>query len=241
MKRILIAFVLAFLSGCATIPHYRVNPAFKGYFGEPKTIAIMPPDVKIHRLTAGGVSELMDGWSQQAESAILKAIKNEMRLLSSTELTLIDDSSLQENSRDFLKEQQGLFNAVAFSIISHTYIPESTFRHKLKNFDYTLGSEISGISEIVECDAILFSSGCNYIWTAGRTSLQFFALLVGAATGVTIIIPAGPEWIMLSLVDAKSGDVIWFDYIAMPGDLRKDIVASRSIAKLFYGFFAGLR
>ena len=82
-------------------------------------------------------------------------------------------------------------------------------------------------------DAILFCAGKNYIWTKGRISLSLFGILVSAATGVPVIVPAGPEWIAIALVDGRSGDLIWFDYRPMPGDLRKAEVVEKLVKKIF--------
>jgi hypothetical protein len=38
------------------------------------------------------------------------------------------------------------------------------------------------------------------------------------------------------LVDVKTGDVVWFNYIPMPGDLRNKEVDRKLIKKLFSDF-----
>ncbi|MBI3008065.1 MAG: hypothetical protein HYY56_00865 [Candidatus Omnitrophica bacterium] len=43
-----------------------------------KTVVIMPVDVKMYKVTAGGVKELMDEWSDEAKDNILKSVKEEI-------------------------------------------------------------------------------------------------------------------------------------------------------------------
>lgn len=236
MRKTYVFVFLLLLSGCATT--YRTNLRFEDYFcaQRPKTIAIMPPDIKIHRLTAGGVSELVDEWSDEATEKVVNLLIQQINSFRSLTVSSFKIEYLNEEKRSFLKEQRGLFNAVSYSIISHTYLPESTFSHKIAHFDYTLGHEIAPLSEIANADTLLFCSGRNYIWTSGRVVLSTFGLLIGAATGVSVIVPAGPEWLVVSLVDAKTGDVVWFDFVAMPGDLRNEEVDRKHIKRIFSSF-----
>lgn len=235
MKKILLFVCLVLVSGCASV-HYRAPKSFETYFDTPKTIAVMPPDIKVHQLTAGGVTELMDEWSYDAEKDMLTALREELSEFPGIKLVFIDEKALSQEVRDRLREEEGLYKAVAYSIINHTYNPGSIFRHKLDNFDYTLGPDVSWISSLADADALLFCSGTNYIWTTGRVCMAAFGLLVGAATGVCVIPAAGPEWLSVSLVDIKTGDFIWFDYLPMQGDLREIEINRKLADKLFVSF-----
>lgn len=233
MKKISILLcVCLLLSGCTTTK-YRAIPGFEQYFSGVKTIAIMPPDIKISKLTAGGVTELMDEWTAEAKSKILYAIREELSPSYSFNSNLVDVEKLPESDKDFIREQTGLYNSVAASIVWHTYAPDSIFQHKINNFDYTLGPDISRLSTLAECDTLLFCSGRNYIWTAGRTGMAFFGALLGCATGVLILPTSEAEYIAISFVDVKSGDVVWFDCNTMQGDLRKDTVCQKNMRSLF--------
>lgn len=234
MRRIMVVSIFSlFLIGCVATKSYRASSLFESYFDNRRTIAVMPPDVKMYQLTAGGIPELIDEWSDSTKAELLSCIREELNSMRSVNPSFIDDKTLSEEDRDFIKEQNGLYSAVGGSIIWHTYTQGSIFKHKMDNFDYTLGSELSKISDITNADALLFCTARNYIWTAGRTSTQVFATLFGALTGVVFILPSGPELLAVSLIDAKTGDVIWFHYIPMQGDLRKKEVCKEKVAKLF--------
>jgi len=234
LKILLLVLLICFIPGCATT--HRTNPKFAKYFETPKKVAIVTPDIKINKLTAGGVSELIDEWSEQAKGKVLSAMQSELKKFPYITVLRLDEEKLNTQDKDFFKEEKGLFNALAYSIVAHTYLPGSTFQHKISNFDYTFGEEISKLSMKAQSDALLFCAGTNYIWTAGRVCLATAGILVTAVTGVAVIVPAGPEWLAVSLVDAKTGDVLWFDYVILPGDLRDEYVDTQQMKRVFSSF-----
>lgn len=236
MKKLLaLTMSCLILSGCATA-NFRTNQKFEGFFSSQKNVAIMPPDIKINKLSAGGVPELVDEWSDDAKGKILAILTKELSLFPSMKVSLIKDFEMQESAKYSLKEQQGLFRAVADSIIIHTYLPESTFKHKLANFDYTLGTEISTLSSAADSDVLLFCLGTNYLWTGGRIALSIFGMLASGVTGVYVGPMPMPEYFILSLVDSKTGDVIWFDYVYAPGDLRNEEVDQKLVSRILNNF-----
>jgi hypothetical protein len=235
MRKLLVVILVFTLYGCSTVT-YRKSPKFDTYFDQTKTIGVVSPGIKMYKLTAGGVDEYVDEWSVQTKETILKLIKEKLHALARSEVVYMDEKNFNESQKDLVKEQNGMFFSVAASIIDHTYLPQSRFPHKLKNFDYTMGEEIGGLSSLVNADTLLFCSGRNYIWTSGRVALSIFSALVSGVSGVYVVIPAGPEWIVLSLVDAKTGEVIWFNYKPMPGDMRNADVDKKIVDDLFKDF-----
>ena len=61
---VVLFLALGLLAGCAPAT-YLTHPQFEERARLIKTVALMPPDMKLYRLTAGGVTELMDEWSEQ--------------------------------------------------------------------------------------------------------------------------------------------------------------------------------
>ncbi|MDD2751568.1 MAG: hypothetical protein PHN59_00345 [Candidatus Omnitrophica bacterium] len=239
-KKSLILFTaLIFLSGCANVP-VRKQARFDRYFdsgGTEKTVTVMPIDIKFYKLTAGGISEQMDEWDKQADELFRQEIIKRLDPSSKIKIKILDESSLDEDARNFVDEQNGLYRAVAQSIIAHTYTPGNIFSQKLTFFDYTLGTELSRLNDSFSTDALLFFSGSRTYWTGGRVFLATWGILLGAATGVSVI-PAGvPDWVAVALVDAKTGDVLWFRYFGQPnvvvGDLRQEKIVSDTVEYLF--------
>jgi len=236
MKRFLIVVTALFLlSGCGTVP-YRTGPSFETYFDSSKTVSVLPPDMKMYQLTAGNVDEYNVEWSEKSKAIVERRLKEEVERLKGVRPVEFGDVSLNSQAEDILDRQTGMFYTVADSVIVHTYFPEMIIKHKVKNFDYTLGEEVSALKDISPADTYLFCSGKNYIWTAGRATLAAFNFLAAAAVGVPVVIGPGNEYIALSLVDGNSGEIVWFNYQAVPGDMRKPEVVDRVVKRLFRQF-----
>lgn len=236
MRKLIFLVLMVFcLTGCSAMS-YRTNKEFGDYFKVKKDVAILSPDMKIFRLTAGGVDQYQDGWSNASISFMREQLERELDTFDTIRFESLDDRSLSTADKDFLDEQKGIYYAVSHSVVTHTYEPATLFKHKVKNFDYTMGDELNRFKDIKDVDAILFVNGRNYIWTAGRASLALISGAVGAFTGVTLPVPAGKEWLTASLVEVRTGNILWFNYLPMPGDMRKEKTVRRLTKKLFRDF-----
>lgn len=224
------------ISGCAGVP-VRKGSRYDGYFQAPKVVYMMPSDVKQFKITAGGVTEEMDEWEADTNHQLRLRIKNTLESSGSINVTVVDKAPIDEQLVQFLNEQNGLYRAVAQSIIMHTYTPGSIFKHKLNCFDYSLGPRVGEINDFVSADSILFVGGKRTYWTGGRILLTACAMLAGAAVGASVMPVPIPDWLAVTLVDAKTGDIIWFRYLGQPesgiGDLREPQVIEKSVDILF--------
>lgn len=236
--RYVVVLCIAILTsaGCASVPA-RINPQFTGYFKTPKNVYIMPSEIKQYKLTAGGVIEEMDDWEDKTDAFFQNDIKGILGTSGRMKIDNLDISQADSNLKDFIREQNGLYQAVAQSIIMHTYLPVSTFQHKINQFDYSLGPEVGGINKFMSVDTLLFVGGKRTYWTGGRILVNACAMLAGAAVGVAIIPAQVPDWLAVSLVDAKTGNIIWFRYLGQPeaaiGDLREKEEVAKVTKYLF--------
>lgn len=234
-KSIGLIFTLVCLTGCTPLT-YRTNASFDTYFKAKKKVAVLMPDMKIFKLTAGGVDQYQDDWSANSAFHMEQELRKELATFDSIDFVFLDPTALSDAQRQFVDRERSIFYTVAYSVVTHTYEPEMLFKHKVKAFDYTLGEELSEFNTVENVDAILFVNGRNYIWTAGRASLAFLSVAVSAFTGVYIPVPAGKEWLTASLVDVNSGDVLWFNYLPLPGDMRMEKTVRRLSKRLFRDF-----
>lgn len=235
MRKIFVVILVMSQVGCAPVT-YRTNSKFDGYFNEKKKVAVVDPDMKIFRFTAGGVDQYQDDWSIRANEFMKEELIRELDTFDTIEFVHIDKNLLNDVNKGFIDQQKAVYFMVAYSVAAHLYEPATLFKHKKVNFDYTLGSELADFKHIEDVEAILFINGRNYIWTAGRSSLALLSGAVTLFTGVYIPVPAGKEMLTASLVDVESGDILWFNYLAMPGDMRKHKTDRRLIKKLFRDF-----
>lgn len=189
----------------------------------------MPADIKVYRITMGGVREEMDEWSQTARVLISESLKQHLKTRYGFEIKFITEDWLKANHRDLWEDNRALFDAVSMNIFMHAYPGDNGFPSKMENFDYTLGTEISALAKVSEADALLFVQGFDYEATTGRNVMAVFNVLVGAAIGV-IPIYHDPIMLSLGLVDGESGNVEWFK--ATPADNSNSFLNKKQVEAL---------
>ncbi len=197
--------VLLFLSfvfaGCATT--LKTSPTYPQVMGRTKTIAVMPPDIHVYQLTAGGVREEMDEWNQQAKEFIQEKLKMHLAERFGIQIKFIEEDWLKTHHRDLWQAHRGLFNAISMSALQHAYFGPDVFATKSKNFDYTFGAELSELAAVCGADALLFLYGFDYEATMGRKIMSFWAAIGG-------VVLLNPSAMVMGLADGATGDVVWF-------------------------------
>jgi len=212
MSRILSAFIFIVLltSGCTTTsPFLRTSPQFDQSIAQIKTIAVMPADIEVYSLTAGGMRELIDEWNDIAEQLIKENLKEHLADRFGFTTKFIEEDWLKQNYKDLWNSNRALYNAVAMSALLHTFSMENIFPTKKKNFDYTLGIEVESLANVCQADALLFVYGFDHEATGGRAALAVWNFLLGAALGTVILTP-NPSGMFMGVVDAHTGELIWF-------------------------------
>jgi hypothetical protein len=235
----IISLILACLliSACATAPRYRAHPQINSKIENVKTITVIPLKVDVYQLTAGGVKEKMDEWCMQAQRNVMTAIEDDLKLRPLLNIKSFPETLMSEDRKINLEQTGALFEAVNSSIIIHTYgQPVHRFPEKIQNFDYTLGPEVRQLSD--QTDALLLVRGVDNIATAGRKAVQAGGVILGALVGVQVTPNLGVTAVNLALVDANTGEVLWFNYHASAGDhdLRNPIDTTAMVMDILKDF-----
>ena len=223
-----------FLTACATSPaSYRSNVQFDEKLKTTKRITVIPLEIEICELSAGGVKEKIDQWCVQAKNNVMTAIQKELEAKPLLFVKPFYENMLSEDQRSNLDETSALFDAVNSSILIHTYgIPEQRFPEKIENFDYSLGKEVGEISKDV--DALLFVRCIDIIPTAGKQALETGKLILGVLAGVALPVNMGGTSVSIALVDADTGSIIWYNQhgSGLSADLRDPIKTTTIVKKL---------
>ncbi len=226
-----------FCAGCAA-PTFRAHPQLNEKMRTAKTVLVMPPEIKVYQLSAGGVKEEIDKWSEEAQKNVMTAIYDLMRNKTNIIFQPFPEDSLSADIESSLKETQALFDAVNLSIIIHTYGPkEQSFPDKIENFDYSIGPDAKKLAE--QADALFFVRGTDHVSTAGRVALQWTkAILLTAITGVGTSPDLGSTQLTVSLVDADTGNILWHNFKGSSGnhDLRDISSTSELVSNLLKNF-----
>jgi hypothetical protein len=237
------------LSGCAV--SYRANSRFQEQAQQIRTVAILPSEVKVYQIDADGVREEIAEWSAQARSNVVTALENELRAKMKTVVKVVGEETLAEE-KTRLEETRALYDAVSAMILLHTY-PDTNvrghfFEEKLKNFDYSLGTEVGSLAN--GADALLFFDAQDHVWTAGRQAVQALGVILYFGAGVaargwlpvfinpTIVWMSGGTGVRAALVDSGTGDVLWINAVGSGAgkDLRDPASARTMVSELFKDF-----
>ena len=208
------------LAGCAAPSNVQKIDQLESIGDDPR-IVLMPPDVRYYLVTAGGVPEPHEEWTTAAQTNFSSAIQEHATSIGA-DLRAIDKDDLSADEVRY----ETLHSAVGNTLLTH-YFGMVRLPSKGENFDWSLGPGVSSIGQQHDADYALFVHYRDYQASGGRVA---FAILAAAA-GVGV--PMGSESGFASLVDLKSGDIVWFNrVIAGSGELRDPEGARTAVNKL---------
>ena len=182
-----------------------VNPAFsQNLDARPKKVVLLPPQVFVFELSAGGVQTRMAEWEATARNNLTTAAT---RLAQDSGLfELVPTPSLTPADLDRLDAHIGLYDRVAQSVFVYGRGEQSAWAHKKNEFDYTVGPGLAFLREQTGADAALIVLGSDFISSGERKAAFVVGLLLGVA------LPLGQSFITAGLVDLKTGDVQWMGF-----------------------------
>ena len=220
-------FVCLICIGCATT-NYKANPP-PPTLPKNARVLLMPLDVQLFELTAGGLQEPKADWTAAAETHVDTALENYLAQKKDTVLRYEHPQGNPEKSR--MNEQlMKLHEAVGNSIMIHTYFAGYNLPTKKDTFDWSLGNGIQRINERYDAHAALFIFIRDSYASPGRKA----AMVLGALAGITIT--GGFQTGFASLVDLQTGDVLWFGrLLRQTGDLRTPEPAYEAVSQLLFG------
>lgn len=222
-----VLFVCLICVGCATTS-YKVIPPSPN-LPENARVLLMPLDVQLFELTAGGLQEPKADWTAAAENHVDTALENFLAQKKDTVLRYAPPQDNPEKSR--MHEQlMKLHEAVGNSIMIHTYFAGYNLPTKKDTFDWSLGGGIQRINERYDAHCALFIFIRDSYASPGRKA----AMVLGALAGITIT--GGFQSGFASLVDLQTGDILWFGRLfRTTGDLREPAPAYEAVSQLLFG------
>ena len=224
LARLLLIALVALLAGCVTATH-RQTPELQRTQGVSR-IVLMPLDVELAHVTAGGLQEPDATWTEQALHNIRAVLAQEAP---SWNVELVDFNP----DRGTLEERETslalvkLHRAVGNAIMVHEYTPNFALPSKKGKFDWSLGPEAAAIARSQHADYAMFLFVRDTYATGGRVAL----MVVAAAFGVGI--PGGGQVGFASVVDLRTGEIVWFNrLVRSTGDLRTPQAAAETVKSL---------
>src|SRR4030095_14292140 len=221
------------IAGCATHSSINKNLSTQSDRPLPRRILLAQPDIRVHEVSTGGVVEKVDEWSNKASDEAAKSLE---ALAQSTNMfELVPSSKLSHAQRATLEQYSALYILVAGSASLAQRSPYAAWKDRAADFDYTLGSGMSGVAGEQKLDAVVFVVGTDHISSAGRKAAMVVGVLAAAFTGVVIVPNSIPSFLTAGVVDMRTGDVLWFSTETRGGadDLRDPATVKSVIDGLF--------
>jgi hypothetical protein len=187
-------------------------------------IVLMPIDVELFSISAGGVTEPKADWTSNAAKHMRLALQERKRNLG------LPFTEVTESDADAFHELSSLQAAVAGSIAIH-HVGPIALPTKEGKLDWSIGDAVDELRKKTEADYGLF------VWVRDTyASPERKAMMIGMAL-LGVGIAGGIQVGYASLVDLKTGQVMWFNrLISSSGDLRDIEPAKKSIEALMSAF-----
>ena len=187
-------------------------------------VALMPADVELFEISAGGVGEPRADWTEAAAKNIMADLRARKIKLGAraTEITGEQDEAVEALNN--------LHGAVSRAIVVHHFggLKLPTKDGKL---DWTLGPDVAKLREKSGADYALFTWVRDSYASAERKAMMVVGALFGVGMG------GGVQQAYASLVDLRTGQVVWFNRIFRgTGDLREPEPAKETLDALLSGF-----
>lgn len=194
-------------------------------------LVVVPLDMELFSLSGGGVLEPRADWTAAAQTNFRSA------LMARTDVMGPNTLELKEADLDELGQLNALHGTVAEAVFLHHMMRMPALPTKNEALDWTLGDAVAPLRDRTGADYALFFWVRDSYASAERKAAMVAMTIIGAALGVGII-PAGGQQIgYASLVDLKTGRLVWFNNLARAsGDLREAQPASETVEALLKTF-----
>jgi hypothetical protein len=197
-------------------------------------VLVLPLDIELYVLEAGGLTAPRADWTKAAREHVSAAVLERLGsakagfVVAHEELVAADSKHLQ-----LFKLHEAIGNAI-YNHQAGGAQGQAAILPTLKNgFDWTLGEGVQELAADTGANYALFVHIRDSYATAGRKAAMVSAILVAGLTGVYLPVGTGVRTGFASLVDLKTGEVVWFNRLySETGDLREGEPAAKTAGVL---------
>lgn len=223
-RRALLTVVLLACAGASAQSDRQRAPGFAQRAADSRLV-IVPADMELFSISAGGVQEPRADWTQAAQVHFKAALAGQGQLLGAQ----VPD--LREADLDELAQVNALHGAVAEAVFIHHAWGILKLPTKDDKLDWSLGEAVQPLRTKTGADYALFF----WVRDSYASSERKAAMVAMALLGVGI--SGGAQIAYASLVDLKDGRVVWFNNLQRAsGDLREAEPARETVEALLKGF-----
>ena len=228
---ILLTFILTLAlplaSYAASTPHWVHYKLLQSNPQLPKKVVVLPVNIEVLEVTAGGVKEEVPAWSTEASNNVLKslsaAIKNDPTLQE------VKTPRFSKKAASVVDEHMALYKLVVNTASNVGW------QHKIRRFDYGIGPGLTSLRRQTGADAAVMVYGRDHVSTAGRKAkavagnIPILNIFTGPPPKL------GHSYIHIGVVDLKTGDLLWMnsEYREGASNLRDYDDANEIITTIF--------
>ena len=214
---------------------YTQSRVLKGPDGKPVkiegSVVMIEPDIELSEVLLGGAQEPRQAWSEAARRLYPLAIKAK---ISNGRVKQLPDfmipKDIEPSSR--LGQVIRLNYAVASSILISTAPGGQLATKRGKQLDWSFGPGVEEIRKQTGADYALFTYVRDSYTSGGQAALRVIGFLVFRGD-----IGGGQQIGVTTLVDLRTGQVVWFNFLAkQTGDLRDEKGAAATAQSMLKGF-----
>lgn len=212
--------MLVAVTACAT----SAPRTFQGEFqplADNSRILVMTPDVQLSVLTAAGLQEPREDWSVAGRDNLAAAVATLIRAQSHSTSSLDPATAMEGRVGQIIR----LHDAVGGSILAINYGAYSVPTRN-DDFSWTLGEGVQELAAAHNADYALFVTARGSYASAGRVAAMVGMAILGVG------VPLGGQQAFASLVDLRTGNVIWFNVAtAAPNQDMRETEGAASLAE----------
>ena len=232
------------LGGCVTtkqIADVEFEPPQGDY-----SLIVMRPDVQVGVVTTGGLVEPRADWTERARGHVLRSLAADQSVRGGRTRILETRDGISGVTPEQVADLERLFAAVGSSIALHKYMGLTLPTKRRQGLDWTLGEDAVRFGKATGMDYALFLHAEDSHASTGRTALQVIGI-AGCLIGFCAPQGGGGQSAYASLVDLRTGEVVWFNVLQtssqLPGvtfgDLRTAEGADQLVERLLGKMKAG--
>ncbi|GAB3757035.1 hypothetical protein GCM10028796_00490 [Ramlibacter monticola] len=217
-------------SAQAQSPSRNLAPGFTARAAGSKLV-IVAADMELFSVSGGGVMEPRADWTDAAQKHFRAA------LLARKDVAGGATQELKESELDELGQLNALHGTVADAVFAHHMMKMPALPTKNGTLDWTLGEAVQPLRDRTNGDYALFFWVRDSYASAERKAAMVAMTVFGALMGVAVVPAGGQQVAYASLVDLKTGRIVWFNNLARgSGDLREAAPAQETVDALLKTF-----
>lgn len=230
---LLLACALPLAVQAADTPHWVHYKLLQSNPKLPKKVVVLPVNVEVMEVTAGGVKEEVPEWSAKASKNVFKSLS--AAIGKEPTLKEVRAPKLSGESAAVVDEHMALYKLVVNTASS------TTWQHKIRRFDYGIGPGLTKLRNMTGADAAVMVYGRDYVSTAGRKAKA----VAGNIPIINIFTGPPPElghsYIHIGVVDLRTGDLLWMNSEYRDGASNlQDYEDANDIIKTIFEWYPGI-